>query len=101
MTDSWPHELLDWYRAHARDLPWRNPPGAALPGDPTIVFVTKQESLDRLTDRSGTDTLALMPQAFEVTTTDPASVEAAFADLAALPGVAVLGRAPAPEPSGS
>jgi A/G-specific adenine glycosylase len=31
VTDSWPHLLLDWYRAHARDLPWRNPPGAALP----------------------------------------------------------------------
>ncbi len=34
MTDSWPHELLHWYRAHARDLPWRNPPGRQLPGDP-------------------------------------------------------------------
>ena len=33
MTDSWPHQLLDWYRAHARDLPWRNPPGRALPDD--------------------------------------------------------------------
>lgn len=34
MTHSWPHHLLDWYRAHARALPWRNPPGAALPADP-------------------------------------------------------------------
>ena len=34
MADSWPHHLLDWYHAHARDLPWRNPPGAALPADP-------------------------------------------------------------------
>ena len=34
MTDSWPRQLLDWYGAHARDLPWRNPPGAALPADP-------------------------------------------------------------------
>ncbi|WP_243442594.1 A/G-specific adenine glycosylase [Sandarakinorhabdus sp. AAP62] len=34
MTDSWPHQLLDWYRAHARVLPWRNPPGRALPTDP-------------------------------------------------------------------
>ena len=33
MTDSWPLALIDWYRAHARDLAWRNPPGAALPGD--------------------------------------------------------------------
>ena len=33
MTDSWPHQLLDWYRTHARDLPWRNPPGRALPDD--------------------------------------------------------------------
>ncbi len=34
MTDSWPYQLLDWYRAHARRLPWRNPPGEPLPGDP-------------------------------------------------------------------
>lgn len=34
MTDSWPLTLIDWYRANARDLPWRNPPGAALPDDP-------------------------------------------------------------------
>nr|WP_310474053.1 A/G-specific adenine glycosylase [Sandarakinorhabdus sp.] len=33
MTDSWPLQLLDWYHAHARVLPWRNPPGAALPTD--------------------------------------------------------------------
>ena len=33
MTDSWPRQLLAWYRAHARDLPWRNPPGAVLPKD--------------------------------------------------------------------
>lgn len=26
--------LLGWYAAHARSLPWRNPPGAALPADP-------------------------------------------------------------------
>ena len=25
--------LLDWYDRHARDLPWRNPPGAPLPED--------------------------------------------------------------------
>lgn len=25
--------LLDWYAAHARALPWRNPPGAPLPTD--------------------------------------------------------------------
>lgn len=31
MTDSWPRQLLEWYNAHARDLPWRNPPGAVLP----------------------------------------------------------------------
>lgn len=33
MSDSWPDPLLHWYAAHARQLPWRNPPGAALPGD--------------------------------------------------------------------
>lgn len=76
---------------------------AALPGEPSVDFVTKEESLARLADRTGTATLVLMPQAFEVTSTDPASVEAAFAELAALPGVAVIGRAPVPlpVPSGS
>jgi A/G-specific adenine glycosylase len=34
VSDSWPHDLLDWYGAHARVLPWRNPPGSALPDDP-------------------------------------------------------------------
>lgn len=34
MTDSWPHLLIAWYRAHARVLPWRNPPGQQLPADP-------------------------------------------------------------------
>lgn len=33
MTASIACKLLDWYSAHARDLPWRNPPGAALPDD--------------------------------------------------------------------
>lgn len=27
-------KLLTWYRAHARDLPWRHPPGEPLPTDP-------------------------------------------------------------------
>jgi A/G-specific adenine glycosylase len=34
VTDSWPLTLIAWYRDNARDLPWRNPPGAALPADP-------------------------------------------------------------------
>jgi len=34
VSDSWPLALLDWYGAHARVLPWRNPPGAPLPDDP-------------------------------------------------------------------
>ncbi|WP_353216440.1 A/G-specific adenine glycosylase [Sandarakinorhabdus sp.] len=33
MTDSWPALLINWYRSHARVLPWRNPPGAVLPAD--------------------------------------------------------------------
>jgi A/G-specific adenine glycosylase len=29
------HKILRWFERHARDLPWRNPPGAPLPlGDP-------------------------------------------------------------------
>lgn len=34
MTASIPALLLDWYDRNARDLPWRNPPGAVLPADP-------------------------------------------------------------------
>jgi A/G-specific adenine glycosylase len=30
--------LLHWYDAHARDLPWRVPPGTALPDDPAWPY---------------------------------------------------------------
>jgi len=30
--------LLGWYDSHARDLPWRNPPGSAVPDDPTWPY---------------------------------------------------------------
>lgn len=30
--------LLGWYDAHARKLPWRNPPGAPLPDDPAWPY---------------------------------------------------------------
>lgn len=30
--------LLDWYDTHARDLPWRNPPGAPRPIDPNWPY---------------------------------------------------------------
>ncbi|MFN2101151.1 A/G-specific adenine glycosylase [Altererythrobacter sp. MF3-039] len=33
-TETIASTLLRWYDSHARDLPWRNPPGAPLPGDP-------------------------------------------------------------------
>lgn len=33
MTASISDQLLAWYDVHARDLPWRNPPGAPLPSD--------------------------------------------------------------------
>ncbi len=34
MTASISASLLAWYDTHARDLPWRAPPGTALPDDP-------------------------------------------------------------------
>lgn len=34
MTASISDTLLAWYDVHARDLPWRNPPGAPVPEDP-------------------------------------------------------------------
>ena len=30
--------LLDWYDRHARELPWRNPPGAPAPNDPAWPY---------------------------------------------------------------
>ena len=33
MTATISDRLLDWYDAHARDLPWRNPPGSPAPQD--------------------------------------------------------------------
>ncbi|KPF62468.1 A/G-specific adenine glycosylase [Porphyrobacter sp. AAP60] len=38
MTASISDILLHWYDAHARDLPWRVPPGAALPDDPAWPY---------------------------------------------------------------
>lgn len=38
MTANISHELLDWYDDHARDLPWRNPPGAERPADPAWPY---------------------------------------------------------------
>ncbi len=32
------HALLHWYDVHARDLPWRNPPGRAVPSDPAWPY---------------------------------------------------------------
>ena len=38
MTASISDTLLQWYDAHARDLPWRLPPGSALPDDPAWPY---------------------------------------------------------------
>ncbi len=38
MTASISDELLTWYDQHARDLPWRLPPGSALPDDPAWPY---------------------------------------------------------------
>ena len=38
MTASISDTLLAWYDAHARDLPWRLPPGSPLPGDPAWPY---------------------------------------------------------------
>ena len=38
MTASISDDLLGWYDAHARDLPWRLPPGSALPVDPAWPY---------------------------------------------------------------
>ena len=38
MTASISDTLLEWYDAHARDLPWRLPPASALPDDPAWPY---------------------------------------------------------------
>ncbi len=38
MTASVSEHLLGWYDANARELPWRNPPGSALPDDPAWPY---------------------------------------------------------------
>ena len=38
MTASISDQLLAWYDAHARDLPWRLPPGEPLPEDPAWPY---------------------------------------------------------------
>lgn len=35
------HALADWYRAHARTLPWRAPPGATARPDPYRVWLSE------------------------------------------------------------
>ena len=35
------HTLLDWYDRHARDLPWRAPPGAAARPEPYRVWLSE------------------------------------------------------------
>ena len=38
MTASFSEILLHWYDGHARELPWRNPPGALRPDDPNWPY---------------------------------------------------------------
>ncbi|EAQ30681.1 hypothetical protein NAP1_07875 [Erythrobacter sp. NAP1] len=38
MTASASDNLLDWYDKHARELPWRNPPGEPAPNDPAWPY---------------------------------------------------------------
>ncbi|AWW75236.1 A/G-specific adenine glycosylase [Erythrobacter sp. KY5] len=38
MTASASDKLLDWYDKHARELPWRNPPGEPVPNDPAWPY---------------------------------------------------------------
>jgi A/G-specific adenine glycosylase len=38
VTASISARLLAWYDQHARDLPWRNPPGRALLDDPAWPY---------------------------------------------------------------
>lgn len=40
-TDAAAEDLLDWYDRHARDLPWRLPPGESAPADPYRIWLSE------------------------------------------------------------
>ena len=76
--------LLDWYRAGARDLPWRRPPGSLAPVDPYRVWLS-EVMLQQTTVAHATPYfhafLARWPTVTALADADDAEVMAAWAGL--------------------
>lgn len=87
MTASISDILLGWYDANARDLPWRNPPGAGLPSDPDWPYrvwlsevMLQQTTVAAVKPYFGKFT-AIWPSVFDLAAADDDAVMAAWAGL--------------------
>ncbi len=87
MTASIPDRLLRWYDAHARDLPWRLPPGQPLPADPHWPYrvwlseVMLQQTTVAAVKPYFARFTALWPTVFDLAAADDDAVMAAWAGL--------------------
>ncbi|MEM7689694.1 MAG: A/G-specific adenine glycosylase [Pseudomonadota bacterium] len=87
MTSSISESLLHWYDAHARELPWRNPPGAAHPDDPAFAYrvwlseVMLQQTTVAAVKPYFAKFTAIWPSVFDLAAADEEDVMAAWAGL--------------------
>lgn len=87
MTASVSEILLGWYDAHARVLPWRNPPGAPLPDDaawPYRVWLSEvmlQQTTVAAVKPYFAKFTAIWPTVFDLAAADEDAVMAAWAGL--------------------
>ncbi len=87
MTASISDTLLHWYDAHARQLPWRNPPGAARPEDdawPYRVWLSEvmlQQTTVAAVKPYFEKFTRTWPTVFNLATADEAAIMAAWAGL--------------------
>lgn len=87
MTASIPQKLLAWYDAHARDLPWRLPPGSALPDHPDWPYrvwlseVMLQQTTVAAVKPYFAKFTGTWPSVFDLAAADEEAVMAAWAGL--------------------
>lgn len=87
MTASLSDHLLAWYDVHARDLPWRAPPGAGVPDDPDWPYrvwlseVMLQQTTVAAVKPYFAKFTALWPSVCDLAAADDDAVMAAWAGL--------------------
>ncbi|MFL0671575.1 MAG: A/G-specific adenine glycosylase [Erythrobacter sp.] len=87
MTASLSDHLLAWYDGHARDLPWRAPPGGGLPDDPDWPYrvwlseVMLQQTTVAAVKPYFAKFTAIWPSVFDLAAADDDAVMAAWAGL--------------------